>query len=139
MGETLVFERTKRVFGRIKRMFGRSKRIFKRSKLVFRRSKRLFGRTKRMFIRSKLVFERIKRIFRRTKRMFGRLKMDLRGATLILQASKPNSSIPYSLFLVSMVIVTGPSFSKLIFMSAPKMPHCTSLPINKPNCFFISS
>src|SRR5690606_28734041 len=36
----------------------------------------------------------------------------------------------YSLFFVSIEMVTGPSFSKLIFMSAPKTPVCTSLPIS---------
>lgn len=38
--------------------------------------------------------------------------------------------LPYSLFFVSMQMVTGPSLSSSTFMSAPNSPVCTGL----PNC-----
>src|SRR5688572_3846341 len=34
----------------------------------------------------------------------------------------------HTLFFVSMIIVTGPSFTRLTFISAPNSPVCTSLP-----------
>ena len=40
----------------------------------------------------------------------------------------------YSLFLVSIHIVTGPSFSSSTFMSAPNSPVATCLPIASESC-----
>ena len=39
----------------------------------------------------------------------------------------------YSLFLVSMQMVTGPWFNRSTFISAPNSPVCTGLPSASPN------
>ena len=41
----------------------------------------------------------------------------------------------YSLFLVSMIIVTGPSLTKDTCISAPKLPENTSLEIDSDKSF----
>jgi len=40
----------------------------------------------------------------------------------------------HSLFLLSIIIVTGPSLVKLTFMSAPNIPVAISFPVNTSSC-----
>ena len=51
---------------------------------------------------------------------------NIRGVQKYIKSSKQQSN--YSLFLLSISIVTGPSFNSATFISAPKTPVCTFLP-----------
>src|SRR5687767_8828068 len=56
---------------------------------------------------------------------------------VIIRGSLNNSRsgrLDHSLFLLSNIIVTGPSLVKLTFMSAPNIPVAISFPVNTSSC-----